>query len=64
MGVKCIYQRYPSYIAHVTFIGAGNRSTRRKPLTYRKSLYQIFHKSCMEDNLLCAGIKLAALEAI
>jgi len=64
MGVESIYQRYPSYIAHATCIGVGNRSTRRKPLTYRKSLYQIFHKSCMKDNLLRSKIKLTALEAI
>jgi len=27
-----------SYIVAVSFIGGGNRSTRRKPLTCRKSL--------------------------
>jgi len=29
---------YFSYIVAVSFIGGGNRSTRRKPPTYRKSL--------------------------
>jgi hypothetical protein len=28
-------QQYFSYMVAVSFIGGGNRSTRRKPLTYR-----------------------------
>jgi hypothetical protein len=32
------FQQYFSYIVAVTFIGGGNRSTRRKPPTCRKSL--------------------------
>jgi len=33
-----IFQQYFSYIVAVSFIGGGNRSTRRKPPTCRKSL--------------------------
>jgi hypothetical protein len=32
------FQQYFSYIVAVSFIGGGNRSTRRKQLTCRKSL--------------------------
>jgi hypothetical protein len=32
------FQQYFSYIMAVSFIGGGNRRTRRKPPTYRKSL--------------------------
>ena len=41
--VKCHFQQYFSYIVAVSFIGGWNRSTRRKPLTCRKSdeLYHI-----------------------
>ena len=31
-GVKCHFQQYFRYIVAVTFIGGGNRCTRRKPL--------------------------------
>jgi hypothetical protein len=37
-GVSCHFQQYFSYIVAVSFIGGGNRSTRRKPPTYPKSL--------------------------
>jgi len=37
-GVKRYFQQYFSYIVAVSFIGDGNRSTRRKPPTCRKSL--------------------------
>jgi hypothetical protein len=37
-GVKRHFQQYFSYIVVVSFIGGGNRSTRRKPETCRKSL--------------------------
>jgi hypothetical protein len=36
--VYCHFQQYFSYIVAVSFIGGGNRSTLRKPLTCRKSL--------------------------
>jgi len=32
------FQQYFSYIVAVSFIGAGNRRTRRRPPTCRKSL--------------------------
>jgi hypothetical protein len=32
------FQQYFSYIVVVGFIGGGNWSTQRKPLTFRKSL--------------------------
>jgi len=37
-GVYRRFQQYFSYIAAVNFIGGGNRTTRRKPPTCRKSL--------------------------
>jgi len=37
-GIKRHFQQYFSYILAVSFIGGGNRSTRRKPTTCRKSL--------------------------
>jgi len=37
-GVWHHFQQYFSYILAVSFIGGGNRSTRRKPPTCRKSL--------------------------
>ena len=36
--LKRHFQQYFSYIMAVSFIGGGNRCTRRKPLTCRKSL--------------------------
>jgi hypothetical protein len=37
-GVQRQFQQFFSYIVAVSFIGGGNRSTRRKPPTCRKSL--------------------------
>jgi hypothetical protein len=37
-GVRRHFQQYFSYIVAVSFIGGGNRRTRRKPPTCRKSL--------------------------
>jgi len=37
-GVIRHFQQYFSYIVAVRFIGGGNQSTQRKPLTYHKSL--------------------------
>jgi len=37
-GVSRHFQHYFSYIVAVSFIGGGNRRTRRKPQTCRKSL--------------------------
>jgi hypothetical protein len=38
MPLSTIFQQYFSYIMAVSFIGGGNLSTRRKPLTCRKLL--------------------------
>jgi len=35
---------YFSYIVAFSFIGGGNRSTQRKPLTCRKSLTNLSHR--------------------
>jgi hypothetical protein len=32
------FQQYVSYSVAVSFLGGGNRSTRRKPPTYSKSI--------------------------
>ena len=37
-GIYRHFQQYFSYIVAVSFIGVGNRSPQRKPLTCRKSL--------------------------
>jgi len=37
------FQQYFSYIVAVGFIGGGNRSTRRKPPTCRKSTDELYH---------------------
>ena len=39
------FQQYFSYIMAVSFIGGGNRNTRRKQLTCRKSLRNISHNA-------------------
>jgi hypothetical protein len=41
-GVKCHFQQYCSYIKVVRFSCVGNRSTRRKPPTFRKSLTKLY----------------------
>jgi hypothetical protein len=49
--VYCVYhhiQQYVSYIVAVSFIGEGNQSTRRKPLTCRKSLTNFITQCCIE----------------
>ena len=38
MGFNAIFQQYLSYVVAVSFIGGGNRSTRRKPPTCHRSL--------------------------
>jgi hypothetical protein len=42
-GVQRHFQRYFSYTMAVSFIGGGNRRTRRKPSTRRKSLTNLSH---------------------
>ena len=41
--LKLYFQQYFSYIVAVSFIGGGNRRTRRKPLTCCKSLINFYH---------------------
>ena len=40
-GVSRHFQQYLSFIVAVSFIGGGNQSTRRKPLTCRRSQIKI-----------------------
>ena len=40
-GILHHFQQYLRYIVAVSFIGGGNRSTWRKPLTCRKSLKNV-----------------------
>jgi len=47
-------QQYFSYIVAVSFIGGGNQSTRRKPLTCHKSLYHIM---LYRVHLIVSGIR-------
>ena len=47
-GVSHHFQQYFSYIVEVSFIGGGNRSTRIKPPTYRKSPTNFITKCCIE----------------
>jgi hypothetical protein len=42
MVFNATFNNYFSYIMTVSFIGGGNRSTRRKPPTCRKSLTNFF----------------------
>ena len=42
------FQQYFSYIVAVSFIGGGNRSSRRKPPTCHKSLTNFITKCCIE----------------
>ena len=48
-GVQCHFQKYFSYIATVSFIGGGNRSTWRKPQTCRKSLTNFITKNVVSS---------------
>ena len=41
-----VFQQYFSYIVAVSYIGGGNRRTRKKPLTGRKSLANFITKCC------------------
>jgi uncharacterized membrane protein len=42
-GVECHFQQYLNYIVAVNFIGGGNQSTWKKPLTnlYHLMLYRV-----------------------
>ena len=49
-GLWCLrhFQQYFIYIVGVIFIGEENRSTRRKPPTYRKLLTNFITYCCIE----------------
>ena len=56
-GVLCHFQQYFSYIMVVSFIGQGIQSTRRKPLTCRKSLTNFHHIMLYQVHLNMSGIQ-------
>ena len=66
-GVQRYFQQYFSYIMAVSFIGGGNRSTRRKPPTYRTSpinfiTYKLY--CCIKYTSPWAGFELTTLVVI
>ena len=50
-----------NYIMVVSFIGAGNWSTQRKPLTCRKSLTNFITQCCIKYTSPWAGFELTSL---
>ena len=52
------------YIVAVSFIGGGNQSTRRRPLTCRKSLANFITKCCIEYTSSWASFELTTLVVI
>jgi hypothetical protein len=54
--VKCHFQQYFSYIVAVSFIGGGNLSTWRKPLTCLKPLTTLSH-NVYWVHLIMSGIR-------
>ena len=53
-----------NYIAAVRFIGGGNRGTRRKQPTCRKSLINFITQSCIEYTSAWTGFELTTLVVI
>jgi len=51
------FQQYFSYIVEVSFIEGGNRRTRRKPPTYRKSLTNCIAQCCIEYTSQNNGVR-------
>ena len=60
-GAQYHFQQYFSYIVAVNFNGGGNRRTRRKPLTHRKSLTNFITKCCIEYTSPWMGFELTTL---
>jgi len=63
-GVECLFKQYFRYIVVVSFIGGGNRSTRRKPPTCHKSLTNYITKFCIEYTSPWMGFELTTLVVI
>ena len=63
-GVWHNFQQYFSYLVVLTFIGGGNRSTRRKPPTFRKWLIKPYHILLYRVHLTLAGFELTTLVVI
>ena len=58
------FQQYFKYITEVIFLGGGNRSTQRKPLTHHKSLTNFITKCCIEYTSPWAVFELTMLVVI
>jgi len=54
-------RQYFSYIVAISFIGGGNRSTQRKPQTWRKSLTNFI---TFFERFLCVALSLKAYHGI
>jgi hypothetical protein len=62
-GVKRHFQQYFSYIVAVSFIGGGNRNTRRKPPICRKSLTNFLRLCSTPRPLICTQTYLFTLSS-
>jgi hypothetical protein len=64
-GVYCLFQQYFSYIVAVSFIGGGNRRTRKKTPTCRKSLTNLII-ICKYKGITCGemGIILSRISLV
>jgi hypothetical protein len=62
-GVKRHFQQYFSYIVAVSFIGGGNRNTRRKPPICRQSLTNFLRLCSTPRPLICTQTYLFTLSS-